>query len=86
MADGKETGASATGAPSVFASFATPLAPLESDAEEALERVAESFSTGLFPPLYESKSCRYCAYSSLCRRRDFRSAESDEEGEENGAR
>ena len=86
LADGKEKGASAEGAPSVFTSFATPLAPLESDAEEALERVAESFSTGLFPPLYESKSCRYCAYSSLCRRRDFRSAESDEEGEENGAR
>lgn len=86
LADGREKGASAEGAPPVFASFTAPLAKLEAEAEEALERVAESFSTGLFPPLYESKSCRYCAYSSLCRRRDFRSAEVDEEGEENGAR
>jgi len=86
LADGKEKGASVEGPPSVFSSFTTLLGPLASDAEEALERVAESFSTGFFPPLYESKSCRFCAYSSLCRRRDFRSAESEEEGEENGAR
>lgn len=84
LADGKEKGASLEDAPLVFSSFTTPLAQLESDAEEALERVSESFSTGLFPPLYESKSCRYCAYASLCRRRDFRTAAMEEEDEENG--
>ncbi len=82
LGDGKARGASLNDAPSVL-SFKTPLEELGEKAEEALARVVHSFKTGLFPPEYESKSCRWCEYSSLCRRRDFRDAESEEEGEEN---
>lgn len=46
---------------------------------EALQRAARSFSSGLFPPNYDSPRCRWCPYPALCRRGDVRAPDEEEE-------
>ncbi|MFA7620266.1 MAG: PD-(D/E)XK nuclease family protein [Aminobacteriaceae bacterium] len=86
LKDGKSAGAVAEDAPPISISIRHKSAHqlIQQTASQALDAVVKAFSTGLFPPNYESKSCRYCQYHSLCRRRDFR-AEPAVEGENEDA-
>ncbi|MDK2958873.1 PD-(D/E)XK nuclease family protein [Aminivibrio sp.] len=79
LSDGSAAAAGHDGAPLWLDAGKTSLAELEAQAGDIMKRAAESLASGLFPPEYDSDRCRYCSFSSLCRRRDFR-----EEEEENG--
>jgi RecB family exonuclease len=83
LSDGSAAGAGHDGAPLWLDTGKTSLADLESQAADAMNRAAKSLASGDFPPEYDSDRCRYCSFSSLCRRRDFRAEEEDNgEGEE----
>ena len=83
LGDRSAAGAGHDGTPSWLDTGKTSLAELESQAADVMNQAAESLASGRFRPKYDSDRCRYCSFSSLCRRRDFRAEEEDNgEGEE----
>ncbi|MDI9370799.1 MAG: PD-(D/E)XK nuclease family protein [Synergistota bacterium] len=79
LKDGKLVGAGADGAPSVFSRLKGDLKGLEDAASTELDNVARAFSTGVFQPKYESQDCGWCAFHSLCRKRDHREDRAEKE-------
>lgn len=82
LRDGRCVGAAADPAPPFIPSLKGSLPDRRDAACEALDRVAESFRTGLFPARYDSASCRFCRFQSICRKRDFQSPEAEEANED----
>jgi len=82
LGDGKCAGAAVDHAPPYIPPLKGSLPERLDAAREELTRVAESFSTGLFPARYDSASCRFCRFQSICRKRDFQSPDYEEADED----
>ncbi len=80
LGDGKETGARGD-EKLPWLSVRGELPSLEDRAREVMEQAAHSFATGLFPPRYDSPSCRWCTCSTLCRRLEGSGREDEREEE-----
>ena len=80
LGDGRESGA-LRGEKLPWLAVRGDLSALEDRAREVMEQAARSFATGLFPPRYDSPSCRWCTCSTLCRRLEGRGRDDEREDE-----